>query len=238
MRTGPDALRVIGDLVPRLPRDTGALMGVGLTAPPEPFVPEEHQGKLGHALIVAGFGTDEEHAEAVAPLADGVPTLFELRTPMPYTGLQCMLDASAPAGILSYDEGLTYSDLNDEVIGLLSEYVPRKTSPMSFCPTFHLGGAYTDLDEDATAFGGLREPMYVMSCSAMSPDPEVLTADTAWVRALWTELTPHAANIGGYVNFMVEIEEDRVRRSYGPEKYDRLARIKADRHRPARPRRP
>ncbi|MGA5420383.1 FAD-binding oxidoreductase [Streptomyces lavendulocolor] len=65
--TGPDALRVIGDLVPRLPRDTGALMGVGLTAPPEPLVPEEHQGKLGHALIVAGFGTDEEHAEAEAP---------------------------------------------------------------------------------------------------------------------------------------------------------------------------
>ncbi|MGI5358039.1 hypothetical protein ACQI4E_22365 [Streptomyces sp. CA-252508] len=72
----------------------------------------------------------------------------------------------------------------------------------------------------------------------MSPDPEVLTTDTAWVRAPWTEPTPHAANIGGYVNFMVEIEEDRVRRSYGPEKDDRLARIKAGRHRPARPRRP
>ncbi|MEU0662119.1 hypothetical protein [Streptomyces lavendulocolor] len=113
-----------------------------------------------------------------------------------------MLDASAPAGILSYDKGLTYSDLNDEVIGLLSEYVPRKTSPPP------------------------------PSAGCVSP------TDAAWVRALWTELTPHAANIGGYVDFMVEIEEDRVRRSYGPEKYDRLARIKADRHRPARPRRP
>ncbi|WP_206603702.1 FAD-binding protein [Streptomyces sp. CB03238] len=74
---GPDALRLMGDLVPRLPRGTGALMGVGLSAPPEPFVPQEHQGKLGHALIVAGFGTAEEHAEehaeAVAPVADGAP---------------------------------------------------------------------------------------------------------------------------------------------------------------------
>ncbi|WP_206603701.1 BBE domain-containing protein [Streptomyces sp. CB03238] len=146
---------------------------------------------------------------------------------MPFTALQRLLDDAAPVGILSYDKGLTYADLNEDVIGLLSEYIPRKTSPMSFCPTFHLGGAYTDVDEDATAFGGLREPMYVMSCSAISPDPEVLTADTAWARALWTELTPHAANIGGYVNFMVEIEEDRVRRSYGPEKYDRLTRVKA-----------
>ncbi|MFC8918006.1 BBE domain-containing protein [Streptomyces sp. NPDC057116] len=197
-----------------------------MNAPPEPFVPPEHQGKLGHALIVAGFGTAEEHAEALAPLADGVPPLFEMRTPLPFPGLQRMLDEAAPVGILSYDKGLTYTDLNDDVIALLDEYVPRKTSPMSFCPTFHLGGAYTAVDEDATAFGGVREPMYVMSCSAVSPDPDVLIADTAWVRALWTELTPHAANVASYVNFVVEIEEDRVRRSYGPEKYDRLARVK------------
>ncbi|MEU7281468.1 FAD-binding oxidoreductase [Streptomyces sp. NPDC045431] len=224
---GPEALHLVADLVPGLPRTAGALIGVGLSAPPAPFVPPEHQGKPGHALIIAGFGTPDEHAEALAPLADGLPPLFELRAPMPFTALQCMLDDSAPTGILSYDKGLAYTDLNDDVIGLLSEYMPRKTSPMSFCPTFHVAGAYTDPDEDATAFGGLRETMYVMSCSAMSPDPDILTADTAWARALWTELTPHAANTGGYVNFMVEFEEDRVRRSYGPEKYDKLSRIKA-----------
>lgn len=227
MGVSADALRLIGHVVPGLPRATGALMGIGMNAPPEPFVPQEHQGTLGHALIVAGLGTAEEHAEALAPLADGVPPLFELRSPMPFTALQSMLDDAAPVGMLTYDKGLTYSELNDDVIALLNEYVPRKTSPMSFCPTFHLGGAYTDPDEDATAFGGLREPMYVMSCSVVTPDPDVLVTDTAWARALWTELTPHAANVGGYVNFMAEAEEDRVRRSYGPEKYDRLARVKA-----------
>jgi FAD/FMN-containing dehydrogenase len=30
------------------------------------------------------------------------------------------------------------------------------------------------------------------------------------------------------VNFMSEYEEDRVRSAYGPEKYDRLARIKGE----------
>ncbi|MGI5479431.1 hypothetical protein [Streptomyces lavendofoliae] len=45
----------------------------------------------------------------------------------------------------------------------------------------------------------------------MAAHPEELVADTAWDRALWTELLPHAVGPGGYDNFMTEIEEDRVR---------------------------
>jgi len=37
----------------------------------------------------------------------------------------------------------------------------------------------------------------------------------------------HAFGAGGYVNFMSEVDEDRVRASYGEAKYQRLARIKA-----------
>jgi Berberine and berberine like len=33
--------------------------------------------------------------------------------------------------------------------------------------------------------------------------------------------------VGGYVNEMTEYKEDRVKASYGPIKYDRLAQIKA-----------
>ncbi|MDN3292540.1 FAD-binding oxidoreductase [Streptomyces ficellus] len=227
MGDGEEALRLVRDTVPGLPEATGVLVGIGLTAPPQPFVPPEHRGKLGHALLVAGFGSAEEHAEAIAPLANGVPRLFETRTTVPYTGLQSILDDWAPRGILAYETALTLRDLNDDVIGLLGEYLPRKSSPMTFCPTFHLGGAFTSVPEDATAFGGVREPTYVLDIWAVSPDPEWLVADTAWARALWTELLPHAATTGGYVNFMAESEEDRVRASYGPEKYARLAGVKA-----------
>ncbi|QKW06639.1 FAD-binding oxidoreductase [Streptomyces sp. NA04227] len=227
MAQSDEALGLIGETVPALPRKTGVLAGIGLSAPPEDFVPPEHVGTLGQALIVAGFGTAEEHAEAVAPLAKGPPTLFQMRTPMPYTGLQSMLDDAAPFGILAYEKSLPFTGFDEDTIALFGDQLPRKSSPMTFCPTFYLSGAFTDVAEDATAFGGVREPTYMVSMAAVTPDRDELTADTAWVRSLWTEMLPHAANPGGYVNFMVESEEDRIRAAYGAAKYERLAAIKA-----------
>jgi hypothetical protein len=55
----------------------------------------------------------------------------------------------------------------------------------------------------------------------------VYEADRNWVRNFWEAMRPVAMGSGGYVNFMVEADEDRVRASYGEAKYQRLARIKS-----------
>jgi len=56
--------------------------------------------------------------------------------------------------------------------------------------------------------------------------PELLDADRAWVRSFREALRPHSIDIGSYVNAMTDVEEDRLRASYGLEKYARLAAIK------------
>jgi hypothetical protein len=48
------------------------------------------------------------------------------------------------------------------------------------------------------------------------------------VRAFWDAMRPHSSGAGGYVNFVTDIEEDRVKAAYGAAKYERLARIKAE----------
>jgi FAD/FMN-containing dehydrogenase len=45
---------------------------------------------------------------------------------------------------------------------------------------------------------------------------------------MYDALQPFASGIGTYVNFLNDADEDRIRASYGPAKYERLSRIKAE----------
>ncbi|MGH3867547.1 MAG: FAD-binding oxidoreductase [Pseudonocardiaceae bacterium] len=223
---GVEALRLGRDMAASLPRDAGLLLVAGLTAPSAPFVPGPHQGKLGYALAIAGFGSAWEHRRLIAPIRKAPPPLFELVTPLPYVELQKMLDGTAPWGIHAYQQGLYLQELSDEIIAELTERIPRKNSPMSLIPIFSLGGAFADVAEQETAFGGSRATRYLVNVTAVAPEAELLATDRAWVHSVWQALLPHASECGGYVNGMAD-DENRVQAAYGPAKYQRLARIKA-----------
>jgi FAD/FMN-containing dehydrogenase len=225
---GAQMLRFARDYVKRTPANTTAFLGIGLSAPPAPFVPEEHRGRIGHALLVAGFGSAAEHAQAVAPIREAVTPLFELVTPMPFVALQQMFNDSATWGTLGYEKALYLDELSDAAIDVIGEHVPKKTSPLSFCPTFTLSGAYRRAGNSDTAFGGSRAASYVFNIEAAASDSATYEADRTWVRNFWDAMRPHATGSGGYVNFLVEADEARVRASYGEDKYQRLARIKAE----------
>jgi FAD/FMN-containing dehydrogenase len=220
-------LRAARDLVTGLPPDAGAMI-VAMNAPPAPFIAEQHHFTLGVALMVVGFSSAAEHAALVAPARASLPPLFEFVTEIPYLALQQMLDESAPYGIVhAYNKSLYLDDLTDAAIDVVVERLPGKTSPMSLLPIFPLGGAFADVAEDATAFGGSRAARFVVNMDAIALDPATMAADREWVRALWEALRPLAAGSGSYVNFMTDYEEDRVRAAYGPAKYARLAAVKA-----------
>jgi FAD/FMN-containing dehydrogenase len=227
LEIGAQALRFARDYVKQLPPDATAFLGVGLSAPPAPFVPEEHRGRIGHALLVVGFGSPEAHQQVVAPIRRAVNPLFELVTPMPFVALQQMFNEFATWGTLGYEKALYLDELSDAAIEVIGEHVPRKTSPLSFCPTFTLSGAYRKTGDADTAFGGSRAAGYVFNVEAAASDQPTYEADRAWVRNFWDAMRPHARGSGGYVNFMAEADDSRVRASYGRDKYERLARIKA-----------
>jgi len=228
LENGPQALRFAREFIPTLPEESTGFLGIGLSAPPAPFVPEQYRFRPGHALLVVGFGSAEEHAAIVAPIRKAVTPLFELVTPIPFVALQQMFNESATWGLLGYEKALYLDELSDAAIAVIGEHVPKKSSPLSFCPTFIMSGAYSAAKDADTAFGGSRSAAFVFNIECAAFDREMYQADRTWVRNFWDAMRPHATGSGGYVNFMADADQDRVRASYGEEKYNRLARIKAE----------
>jgi hypothetical protein len=226
LEQGADALRLARDVVANLPPDVNALTGA-INAPPAPFVPEEHQLTPGYVLVLTGFGS-AAHENIVADIRRRLPPLFDLVTPIPYVALQQMLDEANAWGSYAYEKGAYVEDLSDDVIDVLTAHIPAKTSPQSTVLLYRLDGAYSAVADDATAFSGGRSPRFGVFIIGMAPDAAGLALERRWVKGLWEALQPHAISGGdGYVNGTTDYTADHVRGSYGPGKYERLARIKA-----------
>jgi hypothetical protein len=226
LEQGPDVLRLAREVIAALPRELNILIA-GLNAPPTPFVPQEHHLRPGYALVVAGFGSAGQHERVLARIRGALPPLWEFVTPMPYVALQQMFDEANAWGFHGYAKGTYLADLSDEAIQVAAEYLPRKSSPLSALLFYRLDEAYSQAGEDDTAFSGGRSPRYAVFIIAVCPTPQLLAADRTWARSFWQALRPHSLGAGSYVNAMTEFEDDRVQASYGPAKYQRLAKIKA-----------
>jgi hypothetical protein len=227
LERGGEVFRFARDYVASLPDGMGVLMN-GLNAPPAPFVPEHLHFTPGYVLAVVGIGSAEAHTRAIAPVREDLPPLFELVTPIPYTALQQMLDAAGPWGICGYEKALYLDELTDAAVDAVVEHFPRKSSPMSLMPIFPLGGAFHVPGDDDTAFGGSRAARWVFNITGLAPERALLEPEREWVRTFFDALLPHASGTGTYVNFLNDADEERIRASYGPAKYERLARIKAE----------
>jgi FAD/FMN-containing dehydrogenase len=225
---GQETLRLARDVAADLPAELNIVIAA-LNAPPAPFVPAEHHFTPGFALLLTGFNGTPDHARAVDRIRDALPPLFDLVMPMPYVGLQQLLDEANAWGSYAYEKGTYLEDLSDDVIDVIARQVPRKNSPMSLMLFYKLDGAFSRVGEDETAFSGGRSPRFGAFIVGNAPDSDLLALDRDWVREFWEALRPYAIGDGdGYVNGTADYSGDRVRGSYGAAKYERLARIKAE----------
>ncbi len=178
--------------------------------------------------MLVGFGSAEAHGRVLTRIRQTLPPLFEFVTPMPYVALQQMFDEANAWGHHYYEKGTYIEELSDQAIEVITEQLPRKSSPLTLLLFYRLDEAYSEVGEDDTAFSGGRSPRFAVFIVGVCPTPELLVADRAWARSFWEALRPHTLGIGANVNTMAKFEEDRVRAAYGPAKYDRLARIKGE----------
>ena len=192
-------------------------------APPLPFIPEERHGKT-HALMVTCWAGDLDQGERVLqPFHDLAPVVAEMVGPMPYPALNSAFDALYPPGLRHYWKANFVTELTDDAIRAHIEHgskVPELTSTMHIYP---INGACHRVQPDSTAFA-YRNANFATVIAGMWPDAKDDAANIAWVRDYYEATAPHSEE-GGYINFMAEDDQDRIRANYKGN-YDRLAEIK------------
>ena len=115
-------LRALRDFYLDAP-DEAALAFMYMTAPPEPFIPEEWQGRLVAAIAGMWIGPMDDGASALRPLVDAARPVVDLFGEMPYTELQSMIDD--PPGMRNWWTADYLDELPDAAVDAFCAYVER-----------------------------------------------------------------------------------------------------------------
>jgi len=223
---GLELLRFYRDYALEAPADL-ALLGVFMTVPaepPMPIFPPELLGKKVVAFLGAWPGPAEEAEKAFQPLRNFGTPAFELVLPMPYTMVQQIQDEDSPFGSYWYWKSAYVKELPNELLELLASRAPTAPSPGTQVMVTRLGGAISEVPEDATAFP-LRDAGYFVQMDSTWTDAADTEENIAWTRGLHEAVSPFAMD-RVYVNFIGDEGADRVAKAYGPEKYARLVALK------------
>jgi len=210
------------DWIAAAPRAMGAFPAFQI-APPLPFIPEDRVGEP-FALVVSCFnGSDEEGESLLGALREVGKPVAEHVGRMPYPALNSAFDGLLPAGLQHYWKAAFLPELTDEAIAAHLAHGPRVPAMESTMHLYPIDGAVHDVAADATAFA-YRDANFAPVIAGMWPDPIDNEANIKWVREYHAALEPHTSE-GGYINFMAEDDQSRIRANYGPN-YDRLAAVK------------
>jgi FAD/FMN-containing dehydrogenase len=194
-----------------------------VTAPPAPFLPAELHGQHMAGVIVCVFTDPERGEELVRPLRELGPAA-DVVGPMPYTAVQQLLDPPNPPGLFNYWKAELVAELSDELIDQTiahGERMGRSHSVLLFQP---LGGKVARIPEDASAITA-RDARWVAHCIGEWETPEETEAELAWVKA-WAPMIEPFRRAGVPMTFSADSGDERVRATYGDEKYARLVALK------------
>jgi hypothetical protein len=217
-----DVLRWYREFIADAPREFGGFPAFQI-APPLPFIPEDRHGEPFLAFVACWAGPLDQGEAMLRPIHEVASVVAEHIGPMPYPALNGAFDALVPPGLQHYWKANFVTELSDQLIAAHLEHGPAVPVVNSTVHIYPINGAVHDVAADATAFGH-RDANFATVIAGMWPDPSQNEANIAWVRN-YAEATVPYSDAGGYINFMAEDDQERVRANYGAS-FDRLVEVK------------
>jgi FAD/FMN-containing dehydrogenase len=206
-QAAPEELSTIGNVMP---------------CPPLPFVPPEVHGQLVIFGMIAYAGDDASAQRAIAPLRALATPIADLVKPMPYAGMYPPEDPNMHPSAIGRTMFLDGVDI--PTARTIIEYLSKSDAPMRATQLRVLGGAAARVPADATAYAHRSRRMLV-NVAAFYNTAEERAVRERWVKELARTLQPNDPS--GYVGFLADEGEARVRGAYPGSTWDRLTKVKA-----------
>jgi FAD/FMN-containing dehydrogenase len=215
-------LRFFREFIADAPEELGGFPAFQI-APPLPFIPEDRHGDPFLAMVACWAGPLDQGEQALQPFHDLAPVVAEHLGLMPYPALNSAFDALVPPGLQHYWKANFVTELTDEAIAAHLDHGPKVPVVNSTVHIYPINGACHRVAPDATAFA-YRDANFATVIAGMWPDPTQNEANISWVRDYYDATAPLSEE-GGYVNFMADDDQDRIKANYRGN-YERLVTIK------------
>ena len=202
----PDELSTIANVMP---------------APPMPFVPTEHHGKLVIFAMLCYAGAVEAGERAIAPFRALVVPIVDMVKPSRYPEMYPPEDPNYHP--IATGRTLFVDSVDRGVAKTIVDHLNATDAQMRVAQLRVLGGAMARVPVDATAFAH-RKSRIMVNVAALYARPEQAPVYEPWVTGFAAEL--RQSDSGAYVNFLVDEGEARVRDAYPGKTWDRLRSIK------------
>jgi FAD/FMN-containing dehydrogenase len=192
-----------------------------MPAPPMPFLPAEHHGKLVVMLLMCYAGDAESGAREIAPFRALAQPLADMVRPIKYPEMFPPDDPSYHPKAVA--RTMLIDSVDRSTAETILDHIQRSDAALRVAQLRVLGGAMGRVPSDATAFA--HRDAHILVNVAAFYDGDDFPVRRAWVEGLAKAL--HQGNDGAYVGFLVDEGEARIRAAYPGDTWDRLAAVKA-----------
>ncbi len=219
-----EVIRFYRDYIAEAPDEVAGGVAL-LTAPPEPFVPEEVRGKPAVGIVFCYVGDIEQGAEQAKALREFGSPVIDMIQPMPYAAVQQMLDAGSPRGVREYFKVASLRDLPDEAVDTVVAQAEALPAPFGQLILAPMGGAVGRDGSDAMALS-VGDAPWTYFCLGMWMDPSEDERNISWTRGFHEAMRPFSDDTT-LPNFIAADDgAARLRAAYGEDKYARLVALK------------
>jgi len=193
-----------------------------MSAPPMPFIPEELHGSLMILALMAWCGDIEVGQKIMDRFRSLAQPLADMLEEGPYTQMYPPEEEEYRPRAVSRT---LWADRFDEATAeTVLQHLENSDAPMRVAQLRVLGGAMARVPNDATAFAH-RDRKMMVNVATFYEGPEDRPRREAWVTEFARSLSD--GDQTGYVGFLADEGDDRVRAAYPGATWDRLRQVKA-----------